>query len=139
MLLLATTSAACAGSQHPDDQLTVQSPEERIFELRSVHRELSEHPEAKLVARDLDLASSWLERASQLSADPKHDPARLTLFIQAAEGQLIQIQTFYASKTASSRLEGVRSNYEQRMKNIEAQRQTNDRSLAKPSRKEARP
>jgi hypothetical protein len=136
-LCLAAPLSACATAPDPNDQTLSQTADERLLDLRTTHRQLSEDPNASFAARDLDMARAWMDRAVVISADEDHDPEALTLLLRVIEGQLVQIQTSYANRAAQQRLEGVRTTYERRMKTIQAQRESNGASLTEPQ--EVRP
>ncbi len=131
-LLLFTSPAmliACGGAQSAEEELIVeQGPDDKIYEYKTVSRQLRAHPLAAEVARELDLVDVWLTRAERMIAD-EEDEELLELQLQAIEGQLVEARSHLSRREAEKRLEDSRSSYESRMKKIQSQRDRNASQL----------
>lgn len=102
--------------------------EDRLQNHRYVLREARAHPLASEVGRELDLAETWIERADRLVV--VDDDARLELYLEAIEGQLVLVRTHYARREAERELEALRAGYEARAQRMKADEAT----LARPTR-----
>ncbi len=124
---------ACASTPSADEaQLAEIGPDDKLYEFKTVTRQYRAHELAAEVARELDLVEVWLVRAERLIAqeDKKDDDEKLLdLQLQAIEGQLVEIGSYYSRREAELKLEKSRSSYEQRMKKIQAQRDRNASSI----------
>jgi len=52
------------------------------------------------VRKELRLATQWLDRAEGLIAQPDEDAARVSLLLDAAEGQLVMLKTYFDRRAA---------------------------------------
>jgi hypothetical protein len=119
----------CAGGQNPDDEVVQQSVDDKIYDYRTVLRQLRNDPLAPEAGRELDLVAIWLGRAEQMRA-AEEDEQMLELQLKAIEGQLVQVKSLYARRRAEKRLEQERASYEARLNKIQQLRQRNEVNLA---------
>jgi len=121
---VSVTTGCATGSQ----QEVQQSADDKLYDYRTILREQRAHPLSAEVARDLDLVEVWLGRAERMIAE-KEDEEMLELQLQAIEGQLVQVRSYYARREAELELEGSRASYEDKMKKIKSERQRNEAQL----------
>lgn len=121
-------STACASSPRADEENVQQSVDDKIYDYRTVLRQLRGHEVAAEAARELDLVDLWLDRVERMIAD-EEDEELIELQLQAIEGQLVRVRSYYARREAELELERARASYEGRMKNIQAQRDRNAAQL----------
>lgn len=121
----ALTTGCATSSQQQEFQ---QSADDKLYDYRTILREQRAHPLSAEVARELDLVDVWLGRAERMIAE-EEDEEMLDLQLQAIEGQLVQVRSYYARREAELDLEGSRASYEQKMKQIKAERQRNESQL----------
>ncbi len=128
---------ACASTPSSDEaQLVALGPDDKLYEFKTVSRQYRSHELAAEVARELDQVDVWMVRTERLIAQEDKDgddEQLLTLQLQAIEGQLVEIGSYYSRREAELKLEKSRSSYEQRMKKIQAQRDRNASSINTPS------
>ena len=129
LILLVGASVATTGCATSSQQQEFQqSADDKLYDYRTILREQRAHPLSAEVARELDLVEVWLGRAERMIAE-EEDEEMLDLQLQAIEGQLIQVRSYYAKREAELDLEGSRASYEQKMKQIKAERQRNESQL----------
>lgn len=112
---LAAASTGCAGkgpaeAEYPE--LAEKSPDERVAQQRAALAALRKSPFAAEAAGDLGKAESWIGEAERLIA--AREDENLELLLQAADGQLSLVQSFYSRREAEAVLERVRTEYERR-------------------------
>ena len=131
LLVLAISSPlmiGCGGSQQTgeEDAIVELGPDDKIYEYRTVTRQLRAHPLAAEVARELDLVDVWLTRAERmLSDEDDKESDLLQLQLLTIEGQLIEVRSHLGRREAEEELETSRSSYETRMNKIQTQRERN--------------
>ncbi len=130
VLGLTSASIGCAGAEMQADEEVAPSPEDKLYDYRTVLRQLRDTPFADEAGRQLDLAEVWIERAERMAAQEDADEEMLDLQLRAIEGQLVRVRTFYARREAEEALETRRQNYAQRMETIESMRQKNKSDLS---------
>lgn len=126
--LLAPLSIGCGARQQTDEEAAIVElgPDDKIYEYRTVTRQLRAHPLAAEVARELDLVDVWLTRAERmLSDEDDRDRDLLDLQLLTIEGQLIEVRSHLGRREAEEELETSRSSYETRMNKIQTQRERN--------------
>ena len=133
-LTLLGLSAACATGQGAEGQVE-QSVDDKIYDYRTVLRQLRAHPQAEEAGRELDLVEVWLGRVERLQAD-EEDEELVELYLEAIEGQLVQVRSYYARREAELDLERARASYEARAQKIQVQRERNVEQLEPIERRE---
>ncbi|HSN98723.1 MAG TPA: hypothetical protein VLS89_10580 [Candidatus Nanopelagicales bacterium] len=112
---LAAATAGCAGTTPADAEYPEEadrSPTERIAQQRAALAALRKRAFAEQAAGDLGKAESWIGQAERLVA--AEEDRNLDLLLQAVEGQLALVQSFYGRREAEAALERVRAEYERR-------------------------
>ena len=102
----------CAGAQRNslDEGVVDLDPDERLVMYRGALRELSDHRYAKSAASDLARAQSWLDSLQNRNIDMDDDDERglFELRLEAIEGELVKVRSFYRRKEAEAALERAR-------------------------------
>lgn len=109
-LALALGLGACAGAPQAtlaDDAAEPAPAEARVEQDRLVLRALGSHPRAEETRGELARASKWLDQAESLAAAPEPDGRRVRLLLDAVEGQLVMVKTWY-DRRAAEEAAGVR-------------------------------
>lgn len=136
---MAVTPLRCASAPAPlpFELPTPASREDRLQDHRFVLREARAHPLADELGRELDLAETWIKRADRLlMLDDGGEDARLDLYLEAIEGQLVLVRTAFARREAEAKLEAVRAAYEAEAARLGADAATLER--ARPIEERAR-
>lgn len=100
---VAIALGACAGGPRAtltDDAVEAPAPAARVAQDRLVLRALGSHPRAEEVRGDLARVSKWLDQAESLAAAPDPDARRVGLLLDAAEGGLVMVKTWYDRRAA---------------------------------------
>ena len=83
-----------------DDAVVAPAVEDVLRERRQVQQALSSDPLAEEVRPELAQAVAWLDRAEMMAAAEEVDAPRLTLLLEAIEGQLVMIKTHFDRRKA---------------------------------------
>ncbi len=116
-LSLSAAGTGCAGAAPAEPEYPEQTPQsrsEQIAQHRSALSSLRKSPFAGEAAGDLGKAESWLGQAERLLAEDEEDG--VDLLLQAVNGQLALVQSYYSRRESESALERVRADYERRRK-----------------------
>jgi len=114
-LALSPVTTGCAGASPAEAEYPDQAPKsyaERLAQHRATLASLRRNPFSAEAATDLGKAESWLGQAERLAAEEEEE--KLDLLLQAIEGQLALVQSFYGRREAEAALERVRADYEKR-------------------------
>ncbi len=114
-LALSPVTTGCAGASPAEAEYPDQAPKsyaERLAQHRAAVAALRRNPFSNEAAGDLGKAESWLGQAERLAAEEEEE--ELDLLLQAIEGQLALVQSFYGRREAEAALERVRADYEKR-------------------------
>lgn len=114
-LSLSAMTAACGGTTNEPPEYPEQTPKSRTEQLAQHRAALTSLRRGRFsngAAADLGRAESWIGQAERLIAEGEEEDADLLL--EAIQGQLALVQSYYSRREAEAALERVRSDYARR-------------------------
>jgi hypothetical protein len=108
--MVAGCGAATTEPEYPEQ--TPKSQTEQLTQHRAALSSLRRHRFSAETAADLGRAESWMGQAERLIADGDED--EVPLLLEAIQGQLALVQSYYSRREAEAALERVRAEYAKR-------------------------